>query len=200
MSTFSITTLNKIKSKNSPTFEIGKLSKNEIIEFEKKYDFILPDSYFQFLLEIGFFEIGSITILGLSNHLVEFGGISLDGIKYSNKIKYGSMENLIFDIKQPFNISDKQNKIVPIYEIGNGDYLAINLHQYNPKTKEAPIWYLAHEEFFDENFEQIKNPDYSLSVEEYEKRNWNFWRPTKYKDFKEMLMDAIDKKLSLTTF
>jgi hypothetical protein len=105
--------------------------------------------------------------------------------------------NINKDLNEVLSIS---KRVVPIHPIGNGDYLAINLHQYNPETKEAPIWYLAHEELFDENFEEIKNPDYSLTVEEYEKKNWNFWRPTKYRDFKEMLMDAIDKKLSLETF
>jgi hypothetical protein len=189
MSKFNSEEIQKIKSLNDDESK-GAGCNFEVVEFfEKEFESKFPESYKDFLINFGSLSISSYE---------PFEGSNFTDMSGRNKNpNTWDILNINKELNEAFSIS---KRVLPIHSIGNGDYLAINLHQYNHETKEAPIWYLAHEELFDENFEEIKNPDYSLTVEEYEKKNWNFWRPTKYKDFKEMLMDAIDKKLSLETF
>ena len=52
----------------------------------------------------------------------------------------------INDIRNSWGYDFLKNvNFIPFYWMGNGDYLIINLHKYNSKTKEAPVEYFKHE-------------------------------------------------------
>jgi len=178
---------------NHAILESGKGSSIEISDFfENKLGVVLPESYKHFLIEFGFLYLPEYEA---------FEGSRVSTVEErKNKPSTWDALNILKDVKDTFNISKNDNKVIPVYGIGNGDYLALNLHKYNPETKEAPIWYLSHEDMFDEDFEEITNPDYSLNVEDYDKLNQEFWRPTKYNSFKDLIMDALEGKMDIGTF
>jgi hypothetical protein len=167
--------------------------KSKIDDLQNKLKFELPESFKLFLQYFGYYSrIGGGQIYGIQKEFVNFGNenrpimvrdLNLEDLYNNEKINYKYID-----------------KVVPIYLVGNGDYFAINMHLYDNESKEAPIWYLNHEGFLDENNCEILNPDYTKTPDWYSDRRLEYWLPTKYKNFVEFLEAVVDNNVSTKTF
>jgi SMI1 / KNR4 family (SUKH-1) len=154
-----------------------------------------PQSYYNFLITEGYYfaDDSADEVYGVGAKL------ELYESRYNNfTYKPCDLLHLYLSNKDFFGYG---NKVIPIYDCGNGDCWAINLNQYDKTTKEAPIWYLSHEGLhsISHNMDSTgywkELPDYSKTSEEYTKLGYSYWQETNYTDFAQWYSDLKNNKL-----
>jgi hypothetical protein len=144
-------------------------TEQETKDLEKSLGVNLPRSYKEFLQEFGY----------LTFEYVEIYGYSRDG-KYS-------IVNL-WKTEREFYKFD--NKVIPFYALGNGDYDTLNLLLYNAKTQESPAYELNHEELIDSKGNKIMEPNYS-NIAEFE--TVSYFNPAQFNTFEDWLIDKVKR-------
>jgi len=169
--------INNYISKNLvPELSGRPATTKEIHNLEKVFQF-LPKSYLQIVKQFGAPFFDSMQIHGLGSPMVNYG--TEDDPKYTLLADVIDLWNLLHE---EFYIT---NKVLPFYDMGNGDYIAINLYKFNHETQEAPIYYLAHESFpFNQTGVDKDQIDYSKDSEYFE--------PTRFDSFGQWLESVVN--------